>query len=168
MRAHATATHPHVEQFHSAVYGTVFGRRMEAVHRLRAGDALILVPDPPGTDNPAVWVHAAGGDVVGHLPFAVSGWLVPWMLEGGRCRARVQRVEARHRPPHPRVPLTELDEPQRLPHATECADGGVEIVARVRGRQLAPDARMALRDHGIAEAGHEDSFIQHHLAHPDG
>ena len=94
MRAHATDTHPPIEQFHSAVYGTVFGRRMETVHRLRAGDALILVPDPPGTDNPAVWVHAAGGDVVGHLPFAVSGWLVPWMLEGGRCRARVQRVEA--------------------------------------------------------------------------
>jgi len=94
MRLHATASSPHVDQFRSAVYGTVFGRRMEAVHRLHAGDALILVPDPPGTDNPAVWVHAAGGDVVGHLPFAVSCWLVPWMLDGGRCHARVERVEA--------------------------------------------------------------------------
>lgn len=83
---------PAVEQFRSAVYGTVFGRRTDVVHRLRAGDRLILVPDPPGTDNPAVWVHAAGGDVVGHLPFAVSETLVPWMLDGGRCAASVERV----------------------------------------------------------------------------
>ena len=83
---------PHVEQFRSAVYGTVFGQRMDVVHRLHAGDPLILVPDPPGTDNPAVWVHASGGDVVGHLPYAVSHWLVPWMLQGGRCSASVEKV----------------------------------------------------------------------------
>ena len=41
----------------TAVLGTVFGSRTEVVHRLRKGDALILVPDPPGTDVPAVWVH---------------------------------------------------------------------------------------------------------------
>jgi hypothetical protein len=81
-----------VEQFHSAVYGTVFGRRMDVVHRLNAGDRLILVPDAPGTDNPAVWVHARGGDVVGHLPFAICGWLVPWMLGGGRCSASVEKI----------------------------------------------------------------------------
>jgi hypothetical protein len=83
---------PYVDPFHSAVYGTVFGRRMDVVHRLHAGDRLILVPDAPGTDNPAVWVHARGGDVVGHLPFALSRWLVPWMLEGGRCSASVEKV----------------------------------------------------------------------------
>jgi hypothetical protein len=83
---------PHINQFRSAVYGTVFGQRMDVVHRLHAGDRLILVPDPPGTDNPAVWVHASGGDVVGHLPYAVSHWLVPWMLQGGRCSASVEKV----------------------------------------------------------------------------
>jgi hypothetical protein len=83
---------PHVDQFRSAVYGTVFGQRMDVVHRLHAGDPLILVPDPPGTDNPAVWVHASGGDVVGHLPYALSQWLVPWMLQGGRCSASVEKV----------------------------------------------------------------------------
>ncbi|HEX6535109.1 MAG TPA: hypothetical protein VF041_10950 [Gemmatimonadaceae bacterium] len=83
---------PHADEFRSAVYGTVFGQRMDVVHRLRAGDRLILVPDPPGTDNPAVWVHASGGDVIGHLPFAVSRRLVTWMLEGGRCRASVEKV----------------------------------------------------------------------------
>lgn len=85
-------TSPRLEEFRSAVYGTVFGRRMDVVHRLHSGDRLILVPDPPGTDNPAVWVHARGGDVVGHLPFAVSCWLVPWMLDGGRCGAEVVKV----------------------------------------------------------------------------
>ena len=62
------------------------------VRRLRAGDVLILVPDPPGTDEPSVWVHAPGGDVVGHLSPDVNAWLVPWMLEGGRCSAVVAHV----------------------------------------------------------------------------
>ena len=39
------------------------GNRTDVVHRLQRGDRLILVPDPPGTDVPAVWVHAPGGDV---------------------------------------------------------------------------------------------------------
>ena len=36
-----------------------------------------LHPDlpPPGTEPQAVWVHAAGGDVVGHLSPDVSAWL---------------------------------------------------------------------------------------------
>lgn len=85
---------PYIEEFRSEVYGTVFGRRMDVVRRLRAGDRLILVPDPPGTDNPAVWVHASGGDVIGHLPFTLSERLVPWMLAGGRCRAEVVRIGA--------------------------------------------------------------------------
>ena len=88
----APSTPPHDEHFHTPVYGTVFGRRMEVVHRLHAGDRLILVPDPPGTDNPFVWVHAQGGDVVGHLPGTISGWLQPWMLEGGCAAASVEKV----------------------------------------------------------------------------
>ena len=35
------------------MYGTVFGRRTEVVHRLSPGDRLILVPDPPGTNPPS-------------------------------------------------------------------------------------------------------------------
>lgn len=86
------AVPPYDEQFRSEVYGTVFGERMEVVHRLHVGDEVILVPDPPGTDNPYVWVHARGGDVVGHLPFTISHWLVPWMLEGGRARGTVRKL----------------------------------------------------------------------------
>ena len=83
---------PYPDPFHTAVYGTVFARRTEVVHRLHEGDPLILVPDPPGTDVPAVWVHARGGDVIGHLPLQIAVWLAPWMLNGGRCGARVTRV----------------------------------------------------------------------------
>jgi len=83
---------PGTREFDTPVYGTVFGRRTDAVRRLRAGDHLILVPDPPGIDEPNVWVHAPGGDVVGHLSPDINAWLAPWMLDGGRCGAVVVRV----------------------------------------------------------------------------
>jgi len=83
---------PGTEQFQTNVYGTVFGARSAVLLRLRAGDRLILVPDPPGTENAAVWVHAPGGDVVGHLSPDVCSWMVPWMLAGGRCGAVVASV----------------------------------------------------------------------------
>lgn len=85
-------TAPRWDHFRTAVLGTVFARRMEAVHRLHVGDALILVPDPPCMKIPAVWVHARGGDVVGHVPEPIADWLAPWMLDGGRCHARVEAV----------------------------------------------------------------------------
>jgi hypothetical protein len=83
---------PGSEQFETPVYGTVFGQRSNVLQRLKAGDHLILVPDPPGTDEPSVWVHAPGGDVVGHLSPDINAWLVPWMLRGARCGAIVSQV----------------------------------------------------------------------------
>jgi hypothetical protein len=83
---------PETSEFRTAVYGTVFAKRSAVVRRLAAGDPLILVPDPPGIDDPSVWVHAPGGDVVGHLSAELSSWLVPWMLAGHRCRAVVAHV----------------------------------------------------------------------------
>src|SRR4051812_41622465 len=73
---------PGSEAFNTLVYGTVFGRRGEVVQRLSGGDRLILVSDPPGTVPPTVWVHARGGDVVGHLSPDVNAWLAPLMLAG--------------------------------------------------------------------------------------
>ena len=39
---------PDASSFETPVYGTVFGERARVVLRLREGDQLILVPDPPG------------------------------------------------------------------------------------------------------------------------
>ncbi len=78
--------------FRTEVQGTIFAERTAVVQRLVEGDELILVPDLPGVGEPAVWVHARGGDVVGHLPSALGHWMAPWMLAGGRCRATVARV----------------------------------------------------------------------------
>ena len=85
---------PYAENFRTAVRGTVFGQRPAVAHRLRPGDTLILVPDPPGVDEPAVWVHARGGDVVGHLAPDINAWLAPWLLAGGRCSATVAKVNS--------------------------------------------------------------------------
>lgn len=78
--------------FRTEVHGSVFADRATVLPRLSMGDTLILVPDPPGVDEPAVWVHARGGDVIGHLPPRTARWLAPWMLAGGRCRAVVTVV----------------------------------------------------------------------------
>jgi len=83
---------PGAEEFSTPVYGTVFGCRTEVVHRLNRGDRLILVPDPPGTSPLAVWVHARGGDVVGHLSPDVSSWLAPLMFAGSWYGAEVVDV----------------------------------------------------------------------------
>ena len=84
---------PGTEVFSTPVYGTVFARRTETLRRLQAGDRLILVPDPPGAEPWTVWVHARGGDVVGHLSPDISAWMAPWMLAGacyGACVAVIQ------------------------------------------------------------------------------
>lgn len=83
---------PGTREFETPVYGTVFGQRTKVVHRLQPGDPLILVPDPPGIDVANVWVHAAGGDVIGHLAPDINAWLVPMMLNGCRCSAVVAQV----------------------------------------------------------------------------
>lgn len=97
---------PDAPSFETPVYGTIFAGRAAAVARLRADDPLILVPDPPPIDDatayapdpppvavaPKVWVHATGGDVLGHLSPDINGWLVPRMLDGDRYAASVASV----------------------------------------------------------------------------
>lgn len=99
---------PGATRFDASVYGTVFAERATVVRRLHPGDPLILVPDPPGIDDadlpheapaaglvveePKVWVHAQGGDVVGHLSPDINRWLVPRMLDGARYTATVLEV----------------------------------------------------------------------------
>jgi hypothetical protein len=98
---------PDAARFETPVYGTIFAERATVVRRLHEGDALILVPDPPGiepalpeplppelavVEEPKVWVHAQGGDVVGHLSPDINRWLVPRMLDGVRYTAAVHAV----------------------------------------------------------------------------
>ncbi|MEX0892604.1 MAG: hypothetical protein WEB88_10575 [Gemmatimonadota bacterium] len=78
--------------FRATVHGTVFGGRTECVAHVQPGDELLLLPNAPHEDEPSVWVHAHGGDVLGHLPPEIEAWLSPWLLRGGRAQARAVRV----------------------------------------------------------------------------
>lgn len=82
----------HPETFRTTVHGTVFARRASHLDELSGGDRLLLIPDPPGADDPAVWVHMPQGDPVGHLPPEINAWLVPLMLRGGSASATTVRV----------------------------------------------------------------------------
>jgi hypothetical protein len=83
---------PPPARFRATVHGTVFCERARHVDRVTAGEPLVLVPDPPLDDDPSIWVHRNGGDLLGHLPPEIEAWLAPWMLSGGRATARVVRV----------------------------------------------------------------------------
>lgn len=85
-------------EFRATVHGTVFGERERYVDRIRDGDVLTLIPDPPVQDEPEVWVHLQTGEPVGHLPPEINEWLAPWMIRGGAARARVIRVSGRETP----------------------------------------------------------------------
>ena len=74
------------------MHGTVFGHRAAHLHALEAGDPLILIPDPPGDEDPAVWVHLPEGDPVGHLPPEINAWLAPLMMRGRAASATAVRV----------------------------------------------------------------------------
>lgn len=82
----------HPASFRTTVHGTVFGDRSAHLDELEVGDRLVLIPDPPGEEEPAVWVHLQKGDPVGHLPPEINAWLAPWMLRGGAASAIAVRV----------------------------------------------------------------------------
>jgi hypothetical protein len=78
--------------FRTTVHGTVFGHRAGHIGAVAVGDPLLLIPDPPEEEEPAVWVHLIAGDPIGHLPPEVSAWLAPWLLRGGVASATVAKV----------------------------------------------------------------------------
>jgi hypothetical protein len=79
--------------FRSTVHGTVFGERAKHLSRIQAGDELLIMPGPPTDEEPGIWVHLPGGDLLGHLPPEIERWLAPWMLRGGHATARAIKVE---------------------------------------------------------------------------
>jgi hypothetical protein len=84
--------------FRATVHGTVFAGRERHLERLRDGDPLMVVPDPPGDDEPGVWIHLTSGDPVGHLPPEISAWLWPWLRKGGAAQARAHTVHGAETP----------------------------------------------------------------------
>ncbi len=76
----------------------MFADRERHLARIREGDSLTLIPDPPIPGSPEVWVHLDTGDPVGRLPSEIGEWLAPWMWEGGAARARAIRVSGRDTP----------------------------------------------------------------------
>lgn len=105
--------------FRATLHGSVFAGRDRHLDEVRDGDALALLADPPGQDDPEVWVHLASGDPVGHLPPEISGWLCPWMQQGGQVDATAVKVRGDDAPSWRRVVLevvcrTEADDDQVL------------------------------------------------------
>jgi len=84
--------------FRATVHGTVFGDRAAHVGEVEQGDTLLLIPDPPVEEDPAVWVHLAAGDPLGHLPPEINQWLAPWLLRGGAATATALRVRGADAP----------------------------------------------------------------------
>jgi hypothetical protein len=91
--------------FRSTVHGSVFAGRDRHLVAVHEGDPVALLPDPPGQSVPEVWVHLPTGDPIGHLPPEISGWLCPWMQEGGRVDATAVRVRGEDAPSWRRVVL---------------------------------------------------------------
>jgi len=78
--------------FRATLHGLVFGDRAQLLEDLDAGDHLRVVADPPGDDEPGVWLHTPSGDPVGHLPPEIALWLWPWLSDGGHADAVALRV----------------------------------------------------------------------------
>lgn len=86
------------QSFRSTVHGMVFAGRDRHLAGVAAGDALTLVPDPPGQEDPEVWVHLPSGDPLGHLPPEICAWLAPWLQGGGSAVARALQVHGEEVP----------------------------------------------------------------------
>lgn len=69
---------------------------------------MILIPDPPGQEEPEVWVHLPTGEPVGHLPPEISHWLWPWMARGGCARGHACAVHGADVPSWRRL-VVEID-----------------------------------------------------------
>ena len=90
-------------RFRATVHGTAFAGRERHLDHLHEGDRVLVVPDPPGGEDPEVWIHLASGDPVGHLPPEIAAWLWPHLQAGGEADARALRVHGADTPSWRRV-----------------------------------------------------------------
>lgn len=105
---------PAARVFRATVHGLAFGNRAQLAARVREGDTLLLVPDPPVQAQPQVWVHLETGEPIGHLPDQISAWLARWLHEGGRAEARAVRVGSQDEPSWRRLVVEVTCEGQQL------------------------------------------------------
>ena len=87
---------PH--RFRATLHGTAFAGRDRHLEALQEGDSMLVVPDPPGGDEPEVWIHLPSGDPVGHLPPEISAWLWAHLQAGGEAQAWALRVHGADTP----------------------------------------------------------------------
>lgn len=88
----ASFSPPAAPFFRVTVHGLAFANRARHLEQLEPGEELVMIPDPPVGTVEQVWIHLPSGDPVGHLPDEIGSWLVPWLRNGGRVRARVLKV----------------------------------------------------------------------------
>ncbi|HSG49152.1 MAG TPA: hypothetical protein VLA43_15130 [Longimicrobiales bacterium] len=89
--------------FRSTLHGTVFAGRERLLDELHDGDRVLVIPDPPGGEEPEVWIHLATGEPVGHLPPEIAHWLWPRLQRGERATATALRVHGEDAPSWRRV-----------------------------------------------------------------
>lgn len=89
--------------FRSTLHGTVFAGRERLLAGMRDGDPLLVIPDPPGSEEPEVWLHLASGEPIGHLPPEIALWLWPRLQRGETATATAQRVHGEDVPSWRRV-----------------------------------------------------------------
>lgn len=85
-------TPPAASHFRATVHGLAFAGRHRRLREVEPGDALLLIPDPPGGQIEQVWVHMQDASPLGHLPNEIARWLAPWMRTGGRAVVKAIRV----------------------------------------------------------------------------
>jgi hypothetical protein len=109
--------------FRSTLHGTVFAGRERLLEELHDGDPVLVVPDPPGDDEPGVWIHLPSGEPLGHLPPEISHWLWPRLQAGERARATALRVHGEDAPSWRRVVVRVELESGRPPGPATAAKG---------------------------------------------
>jgi len=90
-------------RFRATVHGIAFAGRDRHLGKLRPGDGLLVIPDPPGGEEPGVWIHLDSGEPIGHLPPEIAEWLWPWVARGGTAAARACAVHGLEVPSWRRV-----------------------------------------------------------------
>lgn len=90
-------------RFRATLHGTAFAGRERHLEDLQEGDPLLVVPDPPGPEEPGVWIHMSSGDPLGHLPPEIAAWLWPRLQTGAVARARAIRVHGMETPSWRRI-----------------------------------------------------------------